>query len=137
MFWAGGAHLAGRLKLPSDLVLSTALQIGLGGAISTVIAWIVGERVATLHAVPLVAFLYLTLIGTMVAYIAYGYLIRHTSPIVASSCMYVNPIVAIALGAMLLGEPVTFRIIVAAAMILTSVGLSFALDRRKIGNSAN
>ncbi|MGN5643284.1 EamA family transporter, partial [Burkholderia multivorans] len=87
--------------------------------------------------VPLVAFLYLTLIGTMVAYIAYGYLIRHTSPIVASSCMYVNPIVAIALGAMLLGEPVTFRIIVAAAMILTSVGLSFALDRRKIGNSAN
>ena len=35
LFWAGGAHLAGRLKLPSDLFISTSLQIGLGGAMST------------------------------------------------------------------------------------------------------
>src|ERR1700749_997069 len=39
LFWAGGAHLAGRLKLPSDLFLSTSLQIGLGGAGSTFGAW--------------------------------------------------------------------------------------------------
>jgi len=131
LFWAGGAHLAGRLRLPSDLLLSTALQIGLGGAISTVVAWGLDERLLHLGFLPAVAFLYLMLVGTMAAYIAYGYLIRHTSPIVASSCMYVNPVVAVALGAVLLGEPVTHWTVVATVLILASVGLSFWFDRRK------
>ncbi|MBN3846875.1 MULTISPECIES: EamA family transporter [Burkholderiaceae] len=135
LFWAGGAHLAGQLKLPSDLFLSTALQIGLGGAVSTLVAWISGERMLELHVLPLLAFLYLMLIGTMAAYVAYGFLIRHTSPIIASSCMYVNPVVAVALGALLLGEPVTRYTVVATIVILVSVGLSFWFDYRKKGRA--
>ncbi|OXJ38019.1 multidrug DMT transporter permease [Burkholderia sp. HI2714] len=128
LFWAGGAHLATRLKLPSDLFLSTSLQIGLGGMISTLVAWLVGERVEHLMVGPVFAFLYLMVFCTMAAYVAYGYLIRHTSPIIASSCMYVNPIVAVALGALLLGEPVTMATVVATVAILGSVGLSFVFD---------
>ncbi|RAR52437.1 EamA-like transporter family protein [Paraburkholderia unamae] len=131
LFWAIGAHLAGRLALPTDLFIATALQIGLGGAISTAVAWISGERMGTLHALPLTAFLYLLFIGTMAAYVAYGYLIRHTSPLLASSCMYVNPVVAVALGALLLGEPVTRATVVATVLILGSVGLSFVFDDRR------
>jgi drug/metabolite transporter (DMT)-like permease len=133
LFWAGGAHLAGRLKLPSDLFLSTSLQIGLGGAMSTMVAWVSGERMMEVHFLPIVAFLYLMLIGTMAAYVAYGFLIRHTSPIIASSCMYVNPVVAVALGALLLGEPVTHSTVIATIVILASVGLSFWFDYRKKG----
>jgi drug/metabolite transporter (DMT)-like permease len=133
LFWAGGAHLASRLKLPSDLFLSTSLQIGLGGAMSTLVAWLSGERMMDIHFLPVVAFLYLMLIGTMAAYVAYGFLIRHTSPIIASSCMYVNPVVAVALGAMLLGEPVTRATVVATGVILASVGLSFWFDYRRRG----
>lgn len=133
LFWAGGAHLAGRLKLPSDLFLSTALQIGLGGAISTIVAWLSGERMLQIHFLPMLAFLYLMLVGTMAAYVAYGYLIRHTSPIIASSCMYVNPLVAVALGALLLGEPVTRTTVIATAVILVSIGLSFWFDYRRRG----
>ncbi|WP_323122155.1 EamA family transporter [Burkholderia alba] len=128
LFWAGGAHLAARLKLPSDLFLSTALQIGLGGLASTLVAWFLGERIEQIAFLPAVAFLYLMIAGTMVAYVAYGYLIRHTSPIIASSCMYVNPVVAVALGALLLGEPVTMATVVATVAILGSVGLSFVFD---------
>jgi drug/metabolite transporter (DMT)-like permease len=135
LFWAGGAHLASQLKLPSDLFLSTSLQIGLGGAMSTLVAWASGERMLELHFLPLVAFLYLMLIGTMAAYVAYGFLIRHTSPIIASSCMYVNPVVAVALGALLLGEPVTRSTVLATVVILISVGLSFWFDYRKKGNA--
>jgi drug/metabolite transporter (DMT)-like permease len=135
LFWAGGAHLAGQLKLPSDLFLSTALQIGLGGAMSTLVALASGERMLEVHFLPLVAFLYLMLIGTMAAYVAYGFLIRHTSPIIASSCMYVNPVVAVALGAMLLGEPVTHSTVIATIVILLSVGLSFWFDYRKKGGA--
>ncbi|HLX03120.1 MAG TPA: EamA family transporter [Trinickia sp.] len=131
LFWAGGAHLAGRLKLPSDLLLSTALQIGLGGASSTIVAWVVGERLLSIDFWPVVSFLYLMLVGTMLAYIAYGFLIRHTSPIIASSCMYVNPVVAVALGALILGEPVTRWTVIATGVILASVALSFWFDRRK------
>ncbi|CAM2159169.1 EamA family transporter [Paraburkholderia tropica] len=131
LFWAVGAHLAGRLELPSDLFIATALQIGLGGAISTLVAWITGERMGTLHFLPFVAFVYLMLIGTMAAYVAYGYLIRQTSPLVASSCMYVNPVVAVALGAVMLGEPITTGTIVATVLILGSVGLSFFFDDRR------
>ncbi|AWV00743.1 multidrug DMT transporter permease [Burkholderia sp. JP2-270] len=128
LFWAGGAHLATRLKLPSDLFLSTSLQIGLGGLMSTLVAWLLGERVEQLAIGPVFAFLYLMVFCTMAAYVAYGYLIRHTSPIIASSCMYVNPIVAVALGALLLGEPVTMATVVATVAILGSVGLSFVFD---------
>ncbi|TKC86700.1 EamA family transporter [Trinickia terrae] len=133
LFWAGGAHLAGRLKLPSDLFLSTALQIGLGGAISATVAWFTGERMLAIGFWPIVSFFYLMLVGTMAAYIAYGFLIRHTSPIIASSCMYVNPVVAVALGALILGEPVTRWTVIATVVILASVALSFWFDRRKAG----
>ncbi|CAE6853703.1 putative inner membrane transporter YedA [Paraburkholderia aspalathi] len=133
LFWAGGAHLAGRLKLPSDLFLSTSLQIGLGGAMSTMVAWVSGERMMEVHFLPVLAFVYLMLVGTMTAYVAYGFLIRHTSPIIASSCMYVNPVVAVALGALLLGEPVTRSTVIATIVILASVGLSFWFDYRKKG----
>ncbi|WP_429283367.1 EamA family transporter [Paraburkholderia sp. GAS41] len=131
LFWAGGAHLASRLKLPSDLFLSTSLQIGLGGAMSTIVALVSGERMGEVHFLPVLAFFYLMLVGTMAAYVAYGYLIRHTSPIIASSCMYVNPVVAVALGALLLGEAVTSATVIATAVILTSVGLSFWFDYRR------
>jgi drug/metabolite transporter (DMT)-like permease len=88
---------------------------------------------AELHILPLLAFFYLMLVGTMAAYVAYGYLIRHTSPIIASSCMYVNPVVAVALGALLLGEPVTGATVIATVVILASVGLSFWFDYRRRG----
>ncbi|WP_153100828.1 EamA family transporter [Paraburkholderia hayleyella] len=131
LFWAGGAFLAGRLKLPADLFVSTALQIGLGGVVATLVAWISGERMLDLHVLPVLAFLYLMLVGSMVAYVAYGYLIQNTSPIIASSCMYVNPVVAVALGALLLGEPVTRSTVIATGVILASVGLSFWFDFRR------
>ena len=131
--WAAGAHLASRLVLPADLFMSTSLQIGLGGAISTVVAWVGGERVEHATALAVVAFIYLMLIGTTAAYVAYGFLIRRTSPIIASSCMYVNPIVAVALGALMLGEPVTRWTIMATLAILLSVAMSFWFDRHRAG----
>ncbi|KVP67223.1 EamA family transporter [Burkholderia ubonensis] len=139
LFWAGGAHLSTRLKLPSDLFLSTSLQIGLGGLMSTLAAWLLGERIEHLAAGPVLAFLYLMVFCTMAAYVAYGYLIRHTSPIIASSCMYVNPIVAVAIGALMLGEPVTMATVIATVAILGSVGLSFVFDpaRRRVSRTAS
>jgi drug/metabolite transporter (DMT)-like permease len=133
IFWAGGAHLASRLAQPTDLLMSTSLQIGLGGLIATVIALASGERMTQLDVGAGASFLYLVVIGSMAAYVAYNFLIRNTSTIVATSCLYVNPLVAVALGALLLGEMVTQWTVVATVVILLSVGLSFWFDYRRRG----
>ena len=133
IFWAGGSFLAGRLKLPSDLLVSTALQISLGGAMATIVAWVSGERIVSMGFTPFLAYLYLMLVGSMAAYVAYAYLIRHTSPIIASSCMYVNPVVAVVIGALFLGEVITKWTVMATLIILASVGLSFWFDYKRRG----
>ncbi|WP_061124493.1 EamA family transporter [Caballeronia catudaia] len=133
IFWAGGAHIATRLPQPSDLLMSTALQIGLGGLIATGIALVSGERLAHVAPGAAFAFLYLVVIGSMAAYVAYNFLIRNTSTIVATSCLYVNPIVAVMLGAVMLGEIITQWTIIATVVILLSVGLSFWFDYRRRG----
>ncbi|WP_244813833.1 EamA family transporter [Caballeronia sp. Lep1P3] len=133
VFWAGGAHLASRLSQPSDLLMSTALQIGLGGLIATTIALLSGERLTHVGFGAGVSFLYLMLIGSMAAYVAYNFLIRQTSTIVATSCLYVNPVVAVLLGALLLGEAITRWTVIATAVILSSVALSLWFDYRRRG----
>ncbi|WP_250525654.1 EamA family transporter [Caballeronia sp. GAWG2-1] len=133
IFWAGGAHLASRLSQPSDLLMSTALQIGLGGLIATVIAFVSGERLGQVSMGAGFSFLYLVVIGSMAAYVAYNFLIRNTSTIVATSCLYVNPVVAVLLGALLLGEIITQWTVVATVVILMSVALSFWFDYRRRG----
>lgn len=133
IFWAGGVHLASRLPQPSDLLMSTALQIGLGGLIATGIALLSGERLTHVSLGAGVSFLYLMLIGSMATYVAYNFLIRNTSTIVATSCLYVNPVVAVMLGALLLGELVTRWTVIATVVILLSVALSFWFDYRRRG----
>ncbi|WP_061149335.1 EamA family transporter [Caballeronia arvi] len=133
IFWAGGAHIATRLPQPSDLLMSTALQIGLGGLIATGIALLSGERLTHVSPGAGFAFLYLVVVGSMAAYVAYNFLIRNTSTIVATSCLYVNPVVAVMLGAALLGEVITQWTVIATVVILLSVGLSFWFDYRRRG----
>jgi len=113
--------------------MSTALQIGLGGLIATAIALASGERLTHMSAGAGFSFVYLVVIGSMAAYVAYNFLIRNTSTIVATSCLYVNPVVAVMLGALLLGEVVTQWTVIATVVILLSVGLSFWFDYRRRG----
>jgi drug/metabolite transporter (DMT)-like permease len=83
-----------------------------------------GER---LQSVPtwrsLAALVYLIIFGSLVAFSAYGYLLRRVRPALATSYAYVNPIVAVGLGIGLAGEHITFLGIGAMLVILTGVGL--------------
>jgi drug/metabolite transporter (DMT)-like permease len=130
--WAFGSALSGRGKvsLPPGLMTS-AVQMIVGGVVALVIALLLGERMhglPTLHAASALA--YLILIGSIVAYSAYGYLLRRVRPALATSYAYVNPIVAVGLGALLAGERVTPITLIAMLIILTGVGL-VSLRRHK------
>ena len=65
----------------------------------------------------------LGLLGTGVAYLCYYYIIEHLGALVASSATYVPPVVALAIGALLVGEPIVLRDYAATALILAAVAV--------------
>jgi drug/metabolite transporter (DMT)-like permease len=69
------------------------------------------------------SFVYLVIIGAVVGYTAYIWLLRHCDPAKVATYAYVNPIVAVLLGTLFAGETVTVRTLVAAALIIGSVAL--------------
>ena len=71
----------------------------------------------------LVALGYLTIFGSLVAFTAYSWLLRNVTPARAATYAYVNPVVAVLLGWLFASEPITLRMIIAAAIIVGSVVL--------------
>ena len=67
------------------------------------------------------AFVYLTLAGSVVAFAAYSYALQHLDVAIVSLYTYVNPVIAVALGAWLLGEPFDWRMFAAAGLIAAGV----------------
>jgi len=126
--WAIGSIRSRSLPLPRG-AMATAAQMLAGGVVMLALSPALGER---LHGMPstrsLLAVGYLIVFGSIVAFSAFGYLIRATRPSIATSYAYVNPLIAIALGVWLAGaraSAVTWGaagIVVAGVVILSSRG---------------
>jgi drug/metabolite transporter (DMT)-like permease len=123
MCWALGTALSGRVALPAGLIAS-ASQMIIGGVFLLVLGLLLGER---MHSLPTVhaslSMIFLILFGSLVAFSAYGYLLRNVRPALATSYAYVNPAVAVGLGAIFAGERVTLIGVLAMIVILVGVGL--------------
>jgi drug/metabolite transporter (DMT)-like permease len=123
-----------RLKLPAG-VLGTAAQMTAGGVLLLVASVVRGERLVAPSGGSVAALAYLVVFGSMLAYSAFGYLLRNTRPALATSYAYVNPIVALALGAALAGERVTRADLAGLALVLGAVAM-VALGSRAPGAKA-
>jgi drug/metabolite transporter (DMT)-like permease len=125
--WAVGSLYVRRAPLPVNPLRGTAMQMLAGGAVFAVIGLATGEAgrldVAAITARSAGAVIYLAVFGSIVAFSAYSWLLRNTKPSVVSTYAYVNPFVAVLLGALLLGEPVTSGMFLAGALILGGVAL--------------
>ena len=77
------------------------------------------------------AFAYLVLIGALVGYTAYIFLLRHCAPAKVATYAYVNPIVAVILGALFAGETLSARTVFAAGLIIGSVALVITVQQTK------
>ena len=130
--WATGSVLSSRVKLPPGL-MSSAAQMLIGGGVTLLIALITGERIThtpTLNA--LLAMGFLIIFGSLVAFSAFGYVLRKVRPTLATSYAYVNPVVAVGLGAAFAGERITLVGVLAMFVILTGVALvTFGKVRKK------
>ena len=125
--WALGSVLQRRLHLPAAPRMSTALQMLAGGASLLVAALLVGEagrfRPDAVSLRSVLAVLYLTVFGSLVAFSAYIWLLRVTTPARVATYAYVNPVVALLLGWVVVGEQLTGRTLLAGFVILTAVML--------------
>lgn len=129
--WAFGSLLSRRIAMPKGL-MATAAQMVTGGAVMIVIAIVRGEKPIAAPTVETVfALAYLVLFGSIVAFSAYGYLLRKTRAAVATSYAYVNPLVALALGSALGGESFTVTKLGACLITITGVLVaSMKIERR-------
>jgi drug/metabolite transporter (DMT)-like permease len=121
--WAAGSMLARAWPLPKGL-MSAATQMIAGGALMGVVSLALGERVPDV--IPLkvtLSWLYLCVFGSLVAYSAYTYLLRATRPAIATSYSYVNPVIAVLMGAVLGGETVGGEVVVAVLLIVSATAL--------------
>ncbi len=119
--WSFGSIWSRGRDLPSPF-MAAAAQMLCGGLVMCVVGLLVGER---FEAMPtrngLLAFAYLLVFGSIVGFSAYIWLLHHVRPALASSYAYVNPAIAVALGAWLAGERFGAHELVAMGVILLGV----------------
>ncbi|MGB1696829.1 MAG: EamA family transporter [Thermoplasmatota archaeon] len=121
--WAIGSVLTKRWGSGLPAASMAGRQMVAGGALLLAASGLAGETWAVPTGTSLAAVLYLAVFGSILTYFAYLYLIRTTTMARASSYTFVNPIVAVALGAWLASEPVTWRLFVALPLVLLTLGL--------------
>lgn len=125
--WSVGSLYLRRARLPEVPLQSTGMQMLAGGVWLYLVATLTGDW-GRLHldAISLksgLALGYLVVLGSIVAFSVYLWLVRTTSPALASTYAYANPVVAMALGWALAAEPLTWQTMLAAAIIISGVAL--------------
>jgi drug/metabolite transporter (DMT)-like permease len=117
--WVIGTSYAKRHELGDNPFPSTALQMVFSGTMLLTAATAHGDW-ATVSFTPrtIAAMLYLAIAGSLVAYSAYIYAIQHLPLQLVSLYAYINPMIAVALGSLLLDEPLSARVVIAAALVL-------------------
>lgn len=121
--WAWGSIWSRKQDLPAPF-MSAASQMLVGSVFACIVGLALGERITEMPAlIPTLAMLYLVVAGSIFGFTAYIWLLHHVRPALATSYAYVNPVIAVAIGALLLGEKFNSSAIGAMLLILFGVVL--------------
>jgi drug/metabolite transporter (DMT)-like permease len=125
MSWTLGSFLSKRLPLPRDPFVASVYEMGFGGAFLAVGAAVFGEYgdvgSGTFAADSVLAWLYLVVVGSLIGFSAYAWLLRAAPISLVVTHQYVNPLVAIALGMLFLGERPSPFALVGALVVIAAV----------------
>jgi drug/metabolite transporter (DMT)-like permease len=125
--WGWGSVISKSAPLPKSPFLATSMEMITGGILLLVIAAFAGQldgfSLTAISWQAVLSWIYLVVFGSLVGFTAYIWLLGHTSIAKAGTYAYVNPIVAVLLGWVILGEPITMRTVVATLVILAGVAL--------------
>jgi len=124
LLWALGSVFSHRFNLTVDVFASAAWQMTLAGSVNGVIALVTGQFQRTHWTRPAITGIgYLIVFGSWIGYTAYIYLLEHVPTPKVATYAYVNPIVAVFLGWIILHEQVDAYMLVGTAIIIASVAL--------------
>ncbi|HVZ74158.1 MAG TPA: EamA family transporter [Polyangia bacterium] len=131
--WAAGSLYARYGEMHPDPVMAAAQEMLVGGTTMFVVSALRGEPqhlvLARVSTESLLALAYLALFGSLVAFSAFGWLVKATSPANLATTAFVNPVVAVVLGGLILGESLGPRALAGAALILGAVVVMLARRR--------
>jgi drug/metabolite transporter (DMT)-like permease len=120
--WSLGSIYAKRHPTQTSAYMSAAIQMIAGGLTVAIAGSLLGEWSRWhLTGRGAAAIAYLVVFGSIVGYSAYSYALRHASATIVGTYAYVNPVIAVLLGWLLLGEQISGRMIVAIALTLAAV----------------
>jgi drug/metabolite transporter (DMT)-like permease len=133
--WSVGSLYSRTAKHAASPFLTAAQQMICGGLLLLFAGAATGElrrlHLGSISILSLASFAYLVIIGAVVGYTAYIWLLRHCDPARVATYAYVNPIVAVLLGTAFAGETLTMRTIIAASLIIGSVALVITAQQMK------
>jgi drug/metabolite transporter (DMT)-like permease len=127
VLWSIGSLYSREAQQPANVFMTTAMEMLAGGAL-LIIAGLLTNEASQLHLSSIstdswLAMLYLTVFGSIVALTAYVWLLKTVRPTRVATYTYVNPVIAVALGWLVLSEPITRQTLVAVAVIIVAVML--------------
>ena len=122
MIWSLASIISQRLEMPRAL-MAASIEMFAGGVVALVISLILREPWQMPSANAWFAWVYLVVFGSLVGYGSYSYLLENVRPALATSYAYVNPVIALLLGAWLVGETISPKLILALPVILAGMAL--------------
>ena len=135
--WAFGSFMSKRVSLPANPFASTAVQMVAGGALCLLAGLVTGEPwsvdAGRFSGESIAAFAYLIVAGSLLAFTAYVWVLQNAPISKVSTYAYVNPVIAVFLGWLILSEDITMTILVGASVIVSSVA---AIVRRESAEAA-
>ena len=136
--WSFGAVLSQKLRFPSDAILRAGMQMTCGGALLAVASLLHGEPAqiawATLSGRSLAALAYLIAFGSVLTFACYAWLLKHVRAEAVATHVFINPLVAVALGAWLAGEQLGPTHLISGLLILASVVvITFRRKQARLG----
>jgi drug/metabolite transporter (DMT)-like permease len=134
--WSAGSLYSRTSKHAASPFLTAAQQMLCGGLLLLFAGTVTGEmrrlHPSSMSILSLASFAYLVIIGAVVGYTAYIWLLRHCDPAKVATYAYVNPIVAVVLGAVFAGETLAMRTLLAASLIIGSVALVITAQQLRL-----
>ena len=132
--WALGTFLAPRFQLPTNALVFTAYELMAGGVSLTLAGFIKGEEISDFmdgSSWSWLWFVYLVIFGSIIAYSAYLWLVQNAPVSLTATYAYVNPVIAVALGAIFLDEVITASYALGGLIIVLGVLVVVSAESRK------
>jgi drug/metabolite transporter (DMT)-like permease len=136
ILWSLGSLISRRATLPENVFMSTAAEMLVGGVLLLIAGLFTGEAsrldLAGISTRSLLATLYLAVFGSIVALTAYVWLLKSVAPAQVATYTYVNPVIAVLLGWLVLDERVTSMMLFAVAIIILAVIIITSHKKRMV-----